>query len=47
MVVSPDDGSKTVSTVGVYSHFELNGSILLSESQKKMLDMYDDEKEER
>jgi hypothetical protein len=43
VTVSPDDGSKPVRKVGVYAHLELKGNAL-SESQKKMLEMYDTKK---
>ena len=43
VVVNPDDGSKPVRKVGVYAHLELKGNSL-SESQKKMLEMYDEKK---
>ena len=43
VTVNPDDGSKPVRKVGVYAHLELKGSAL-SESQKKMLEMYDTKK---
>ena len=43
VTVSPDDGSKPVRKVGVYAHLELKGDAL-SESQKKMLEMYDTKK---
>jgi len=43
VTVNPDDGSKPVRKVGVYAHLELKGSSL-SESQKKMLEMYDTKK---
>ena len=43
VTVSPDDGSKPVRKVGVYAHLQLKGNAL-SESQKKMLEMYDTKK---
>ena len=43
VTVNPDDGSKPVRKVGVYAHLELKGNAL-SESQKKMLEMYDTKK---
>ena len=43
VTVNPDDGSKPVRKVGVYAHLELKGSSL-SESQKKMLELYDTKK---
>ena len=43
VTVSPDDGSKPVRKVGVYSHLELKGGEL-SEAQLKMIKMYDDKK---
>ena len=45
VTVNPDDGSKPVRKVGVYAHLELKGSSL-SESQKKMLEMYDKKKKD-
>ena len=41
--VNPDDGSKPVKQKGIYAHLNLKGSAL-SESQKKMLEMYDEKK---
>tara|TARA_A100001037_G_scaffold16278_1_gene14289 strand:+ start:747 stop:2279 length:1533 start_codon:yes stop_codon:yes gene_type:complete len=43
VTVNPDDGSKPVRKVGVYAHLELKGGAL-SESQKKMIEMYDTKK---
>ena len=43
VTVNPDDGSKPVRKVGVYAHLELKGGAL-SESQKKMIEMYDNKK---
>ena len=43
VTVNPDDGSKPVRKVGVYAHLELKGGSL-SESQKKMIEMYDTKK---
>ena len=43
VVLNPDDGSKDVKKKGIYSHLELKGG-QLSESQKRMIEMYDDKK---
>ena len=43
VTISPDDGSKPVRKVGVYAHLELKGGAL-SESQKRMIEMYDTKK---
>ena len=43
VTVNPDDGSKPVKQKGIYAHLNLKGSAL-SESQKKMLEMYDEKK---
>jgi len=43
VILNPDDGSKPVKQKGIYAHLELKGNAL-SESQKKMLEMYDDKK---
>ena len=43
VTLNPDDGSKPVKKVGVYAHLELKGGAL-SESQKKMIEMYDTKK---
>ena len=41
--LNPDDGSKPVKQKGIYAHLQLKGNAL-SESQKKMLEMYDEKK---
>jgi len=43
VTLNPDDGSKPVKQKGIYAHLELKGNAL-SESQKKMLEMYDEKK---
>ncbi len=43
ITLNPDDGSKPVKQKGIYAHLELKGDSL-SESQKKMLEMYDEKK---
>ena len=43
ITLNPDDGSKPVKQKGIYAHLELKGNAL-SESQKKMLEMYDEKK---
>ena len=43
VTLSPDDGSKPVKQKGIYAHLQLKGNAL-SESQKKMLEMYDEKK---
>ena len=43
ITLNPDDGSKPVKQKGIYAHLELKGNSL-SESQKKMLEMYDEKK---
>ena len=43
VILNPDDGSKPVKQKGIYAHLELKGNSL-SESQKKMIEMYDTKK---
>jgi len=43
VILNPDDGSKPVKQKGIYAHLELKGNSL-SESQKKMVEMYDTKK---